>query len=497
MKAAIRLHGILLFCGLFFNALGSFVGINIGTDVTNLPSAANIVAILKAQQITHVRLFNADAHMLNALSNTGIEVMVSVTNEELLGIGRSPSTAAAWINQHIAAYVPATNITAIAVGSEVITSIPNIAPVLAPAMNYLYKALVAANMNYLIKVSTPHSMGVIPRPFPPSSASFNTSWNSIMYQILQFLRNTNSFYMLNAYPYYEYVKSNGIFPLEYALFEPLSTAKQIVDPNTLFHYNSMFDALVDATYNSIAALNFSGIPIVVTETGWPWSGGASEPDATTENAETYNNNLITRVLNDTGPPSQLSIPIHTYIYELFDEDKRPGLVSERNWGVLFTNGTAVYDLKLHASETIDANSSNVFCVAKPGADDQSLQNGLNWACGRAGQANCSAIQPGQPCYIPNTYHNHASYAYNDYYQKMHSSGGTCDFEGTATTTTIDPSYGSCKFTGSSSSTTRGLFPSPALGPIGPSSGGSRNIVHFSMVVTFIVLLEFNVKHFVA
>lgn len=363
--------------------------------------------------------------------------MVGVTNEELLEIGKSPSAAASWINKNIAAYISTTNITALAVGSEVLTFIPNNAPALVPAMNYLYKALVASNLNYLVKVSTPHSLGLIPHPFPPSTATFNSTWNSTLYQILQFLKNTNSVFMLNAYPYNEYVKSNGIFPLEYALFEPLSSVNQIVDPNTLFHYTSMFDALVDAAYSSIADLNFSGIPIIVTETGWPWLGGANESDASVHNAETYNNNLIKRVLNDSGPPSQPTVPITTYIYELFNEDKRHGSITERNWGVLFTNGTAVYDLEL-SSGSLDANSSTVFCVAKPGADERGLQNGLNWACG-PGQANCTATQQGQPCYTPNTYQNHASYAYNDYYQKKRSSGGTCDFDGTATITSVDPS----------------------------------------------------------
>ncbi|KAK6162947.1 hypothetical protein DH2020_002788 [Rehmannia glutinosa] len=464
-----------------FNLGAAFVGINIGTDVSNLPSAVDIVAILRAQQITHVRLFDTDARMLNALSNTGIEVMVSVTNEEVLGIGESPSTAAAWINKNVVAFVPSTNITAVAVGSEVLTSIPHAAPILVPAMSNLYKALVASNLNYQVKVSTPHSMDIIPRPFPPSTAAFNTTFNSTIFQILQFLKNTKSFYMLNAYPYYEYVKSNGIFPLEYALFQPLSSVKQIVDPNTLFHYNSMFDALVDATYNSIAGLNFSGIPIVVTETGWPSFGGPNEPDATPQNAETYNNNLIRRVSNDSGPPSQPTVPINTYIYELFNEDKRPGPISERNWGVLFTNGTSVYDLSLSDSDILGANSSTVFCIARQGADESSLRDGINWACGQ-GQANCAAIQQGQPCFVPDTLQNHASYAYNDYYQRMRSSGGTCDFGGSATLTNVDPSYGSCRFTGSSNST-GGLFPPPALGPVGPSSGSSRTVVlHFGTIV---------------
>ncbi|KAM7523152.1 hypothetical protein LguiA_013054 [Lonicera macranthoides] len=464
--------GLLTFL-MLSNTVGAFIGINIGTDVTNIPAATEVVAILKAHQITHVRLFDADSHMLSALSNSGIEVMVSVNNEEVLGIGESPSAAASWINKNVAAYLPSTNITAISVGSEVLTSIPNVAPVLVPALNYLHKALVASNLNYKVKVSTPQSIDLIPKPFPPSTASFNSSWNSTIYGILQFLKNTDSYFMLNAYPYYGYVNNDGIFPIDYALFQPLTSVKQIVDPNTLFHYNSMFDAMVDAAYNSIDAFKFSDIPIVVTETGWPWFGGSNEPDATIDNAETFNNNLIRRVLNNSGPPSKPSIPINTYIYELFNEDKRPGPVSERNWGVFFANGSAVYSLTFGTSDRITVNSSGNFCIARRGADNSKLQDGLNWACGQ-GQANCTAIQSGQSCYFPDTIQNHASYAYNDYYQRMQSAGGTCDFDGTAMTTNTDPSYGSCIFTGSSNSSTGGggLFPPPAFGPatlIGKSS----------------------------
>lgn len=495
MMPVICLGSLLIFTGMMFSsAAGAFVGINIGTAVSTMPPASEVVAILKSKQITHVRLFDADSHMLSALSGTGIEVMVSVTNQEVLGIGQSPSTAATWVNRNVAAYLPLTNITAIAVGSEVLTTIPNVAPVLVPAMNYLHKALVAANLNYRVKVSTPQSMDIISNPpFPPSTASFNTTWNSTIFQLLQFLRNTNSYYMLNAYPYNGYINGNGIFPIDYALFQPLSSVKEIVDPNTLFHYNSMFDAMVDATYNSMAAFNFSGIPIVVTESGWPWLGGPNEPDATAENAEIFNNNLISRVLNGSGPPSQPAIPVNTYIYELFNEDNRPGPVSKRNWGLFFTNGTSIYSLRLSTSARISGNST-VFCVAMQGANTTALQNGLNYACGQGG-ANCSAIQPGQPCYDPNTLQNHASFAYNDYYQETQSVGGTCDFDGTATTTNIDPSYGSCIFTGSNSSSSTVFPPTNAFGPItspGVDSGSASGLQIPGILPMFIatILLEY-------
>ncbi|XP_076918272.1 glucan endo-1,3-beta-glucosidase 4-like isoform X2 [Bidens hawaiensis] len=487
MKLEMLFGYLLLMFGSCSIALGAYVGINIGTDLLNLPSPEQVVAILRSHQITNVRLFDADNHLLSALSDTEIEVMVSVTNEEVLRIGQSPAAAAAWINKNIAAFVPSTNITAIAVGSEVLSTIPHAGPVLVPAMKNLHKSLVSSNLNSQVKVSTPFSMDLIPKPFPPSDSTFNSSWDSIISEVLQFLKSTNSFFMLNAYPYYGYVQSNGIFPIEYALFQALPPVKQIVDPNTLFHYDSMLDSMVDATYNSISALNISVIPIVVTETGWPWAGGASERDATLENAETFNNNLIKRVLNGSGPPSQPAIPMNTFIYELFNEDKKPGPLSEQSYGVYFSNGSSVYTFSLGASDQVAVNGSGGFCVAKKGADTGSLQDGLNWACG-PGQANCSAIQSGQPCYMPDTIENHASFAYNDYYQKMRSVGGTCDFGGTAVLTTDDPSNGSCIFTGSTNSSIGGTV-TPALGPDGPPGNASPGqLPHISVLLLAVVVL---------
>ncbi|XP_065000135.1 glucan endo-1,3-beta-glucosidase 4-like isoform X3 [Musa acuminata AAA Group] len=89
------------------------------------------------------------------------------------------------------------------------------------------------------------------------------------------------------------------------------------------------------------------------------------------------------------------------------------------------------------ADTMNA-SGLVFCVANPSADANALRNGLDWACGPGG-ANCTAIQPGQPCYEPNNLTALASYAYNDYYQRTRASGGSCSFNNTAMTTTSDPS----------------------------------------------------------
>ncbi|CAN6205866.1 unnamed protein product [Urochloa humidicola] len=61
---------VMLLMLMVFDVSGAFVGITIGNDMSNLPSATDIVAILKAKKIQHVRLIDADHQMLTALANT-------------------------------------------------------------------------------------------------------------------------------------------------------------------------------------------------------------------------------------------------------------------------------------------------------------------------------------------------------------------------------------------------------------------------------------------
>jgi len=75
--------------------------------------------------VNHVLLFDADRAMLTALRKTGIDVVVTVPNNQLLGIGQSNSTAASWVNRNVAAYFPDTNIKGICAGNKVLTTVPN------------------------------------------------------------------------------------------------------------------------------------------------------------------------------------------------------------------------------------------------------------------------------------------------------------------------------------------------------------------------------------
>ncbi|RZB50585.1 glucan endo-1,3-beta-glucosidase 2-like isoform X1 [Glycine soja] len=466
-------HFLLLLFAVYVAAIDEepFIGVNIGRDLSDMPHPTQVVALLKAQQIRHVRLYDADQAMLIALANTRIQVAVSVPNQEILAIGQSNTTAAKWVSHNVIANYPATNITTICVGSDVLTTLPYAAKVLVSALKFIHSALVASNLDHQIKVSTPLSSSMILDSFPPSQAFFNRSLNPVLVPMLDFLQTTGSYLMLNIYPYYDYMQSNGVIPLDYALFKPLPPNKEAIDSNSLLHYSNVFDAAVDAAYVAMAFLNYTNIRVVVTETGWPSKGDSNEPDATVENANTYNSNLIKHVLNITGTPKHPGIGVSTYIYELYNEDAKAGPLSEKNWGLFDANGKPVYVLHLTESGGVLANdtTNQTYCVAKDGADPKMLQAGIDWACG-PGKVDCSPLLQGQPCYEPDNVVAHANYAFDTYYHQMGKSPQSCDFNGMATISTTNPSHGSCVFPGSLGN--NGTFPNVTLSSMNSTNSDS-------------------------
>ncbi|XP_007048862.2 PREDICTED: PLASMODESMATA CALLOSE-BINDING PROTEIN 2 [Theobroma cacao] len=99
--------------------------------------------------------------------------------------------------------------------------------------------------------------------------------------------------------------------------------------------------------------------------------------------------------------------------------------------------------------TSPVSSGGSWCVASQSASKTALQVALDYACGYGG-ADCAAIQTGGGCYNPNTVRDHASYAFNSYYQK-NPVPSSCNFGGTAVTTSTDPSGGTCQYQSTSTS----------------------------------------------
>ncbi|KAH6795874.1 hypothetical protein C2S51_036860 [Perilla frutescens var. frutescens] len=84
-----------------------------------------------------------------------------------------------------------------------------------------------------------------------------------------------------------------------------------------------------------------------------------------------------------------------------------------------------------------------YCIADEQCTEDVLINAMSWACSNG--ADCSAIQADQTCFLPNTTKDHASYAFNSYYQHTKHNGGTCYFSAAAVLTAANPSHDQCRF----------------------------------------------------
>ncbi|AQK92438.1 PLASMODESMATA CALLOSE-BINDING PROTEIN 2 isoform X2 [Zea mays] len=127
-----------------------------------------------------------------------------------------------------------------------------------------------------------------------------------------------------------------------------------------------------------------------------------------------------------------------------------------------------------ATTTQSPATGGSWCVASPSASATALRVALDYACGQGG-ADCSAIQQGGSCFSPDTVRDHASYAFNSYYQK-NPVQTSCDFGGTAALTTADPSTSTCQYPSTSTgasvlNTSTPLTPTNGSPP-GPGYGSS-------------------------
>nr|XP_010924450.1 glucan endo-1,3-beta-glucosidase 13 [Elaeis guineensis] len=473
---------LLLFAGL---CRGSKIGVCYGRNADDLPTPDKVAQLVKLQQIKYVRIYDSNIQVIKAFANIGVELMVGVPNSDLLAFSQYQSNVDTWLNNSILPYYPATMITYITVGAEITESPVNVSSLVVPAMTNVHTALKKAGLHKRIKVSSTHSLGVLSRSFPPSAGAFNSSYAFFLKPMLEFLVENQSPFMVDLYPYYAYRDSPSNVSLNYALFS--SSSSDVIDPNTGLVYSNMFDAQLDAIFFALMALNFRTLKVMVTESGWPNKGSAKETAATPDNAQTYNTNLIRHVINDTGTPAKPGEEIDVYIFSLFNENRKPGLESERNWGLFYPDQTSIYSLDLTGRGNVDVitganitSSNGTWCVASSNASELDLQNALDWACG-PGNVDCSAIQPSQPCYQPDTLLSHASYAFNSYYQQNGATDVACSFGGTGVKITKDPSYDKCVYA-TSGKLSSGNSTAPAV-----SSSAYGNILKELMAVLLFML----------
>ncbi|TKY75389.1 Glucan endo-1,3-beta-glucosidase 7 [Spatholobus suberectus] len=434
----------------------SFVGVNYGQVADNLPPPDATAKLLQSTTIEKIRLYGADPGIIKALANSGVGIVIGAGNGDIPSLAGDPNTATQWVNANVLPYYPASNITLITVGNEILTlADQGLVSQLVPAMRNVQNALNAASLGGKIKVSTVHSMAVLTQSDPPSSGLFNPALQDTLKQLLAVSKDNKSPFTINPYPFFAYQSDPRPETLAFCLFQPNSGR---VDSGNGKLYTNMFDAQVDAVHSALSAMGFQDVEIVVAETGWPSRGDSNEEGPSVENAKAYNGNLITHLRSLVGTPLMPGKSVDTYVFALYDEDLKPGPGSERAFGLFKTDLSMAYDVGLaKSSQQIPSTSPTTpvtpapntagWCVPKAGVSDAQLQANIDYACSQG--IDCGPIQPGGACFEPNTIASHAAFAMNLYYQTSGRNQWNCDFSQTATLTSQNPSYNACIYAGGS------------------------------------------------
>ncbi|RCV45640.1 hypothetical protein SETIT_9G470500v2 [Setaria italica] len=324
----------------------SLVGINYGRVGNNLPPPQSVLPLLEGLGIGRVRMYDADPAVLRAFARTGVELVVGVPDECLAAVA-DPGGAARWLKENLVPFLPDTKIAVLTVGNEVLTgsNSSSLSRVLLPAMQSLHGAVGALDLDKQITVTTAHNLGVLGTSYPPSAGAFRKDLLPYLCPILDYHARTGSPFLVNAYPYFAYSGDPKGVQLDYALLEPGYPG--VPDPNSRLHYPNLLVAQVDAVYHAIATANAAASRVVevrVSETGWPSAGAANETGATPQNAARYNSNAMRLVAEGKGTPLKPGVPLRAYVFALFNENLKPGLASERYYGLFKPDGTPAYEL---------------------------------------------------------------------------------------------------------------------------------------------------------
>ncbi|XP_042512476.1 glucan endo-1,3-beta-glucosidase 9 [Macadamia integrifolia] len=424
------------------------IGVNWGTSASHPLPPTKVVELLKSNNISKVRLFDADPLVLTALSGSRIDVTIGIPNSMLKSLNSSKKVAQSWVHDNVTRF--STNgggvqIEYIAVGDEPFLQSygEEFQPFVVGAVTNIQTALVEANLAAKVKVVVPCSSDAyLSESGLPSKGHFRPDLNKTMIQLLTFLSKHHSPFFANIQPFLSLHQNKNI-SLASALFE--ATAHPLIDSHKT--YKNSFDISFDTLVAALSRVGFPDLDIVVGKIGWPTDGAMN---ATSAIAQTFMQSLVDHLQSKVGTPLRpRKPPTETYIFSLLDEDQRSITNGnfERHWGVFTFDGQAKYHMNLGQVSRNLVNAHNVeylsakWCVVD---NNKNLSNVTAIAQDACSVADCTALSPGGSCFNI-SWPGNVSYIFNSYYQQRDQKSDSCDFGGMGLITTVDPSVDNCRF----------------------------------------------------
>ncbi|XP_047972731.1 glucan endo-1,3-beta-glucosidase 8-like [Salvia hispanica] len=424
------------------------LGVNWGNQASQNLHPRNIVQMLQDNNITKIKLFDADAWVVKHFAGTGIEVMLGIPNLHLASLADRYNHAKAWVKANLTRHIHqgGVDIKYVAVGNEPFLSAYNGSNLqtIFPALWNIQKAINEVGLGNKIKATIPQNADVYDSGTKgPSAGDFRADIRVTMKQIVQFLRDNNAPFVVNIYPFLS-LSLNPDFPIEFAFF---SGGAQPVQDGSIT-YNNVLDANLDTLVSALKKAGCGSVPIIVGEIGWPTDG---DKYASVELAKKFYDGFFNKIATTKGTPLYKNY-IEYYLFGLTDENLKsiaPGDF-ERHWGIFRYDGQPKFAVDFLGRNTnkMPVAAKNVkylekkWCVyVSNGETTDELSANMDYACTNG---DCTALKYSSPCSkLSNS--SKVSYAFNMFFQMMYQDVESCDFGGLAKIVTKNATVGNCLF----------------------------------------------------
>nr|XP_016471952.1 PREDICTED: glucan endo-1,3-beta-glucosidase 12-like [Nicotiana tabacum] len=370
-----------------------------------------------------VGLSDSNLVQLQSFPNTGISIAVSLPIEDLKNVYTSVVEAEKWLRTNVLAQYPATNITTILVGHTLLCNEEqkNKVSLILPSVKNIYYSLTRWGLHTEIKVSTSFSSNCLDQ----DSGFYNVQKaDEYIKPLLHFFQQVNAPYVVSS-------TRDLDEKIETLVNNHLESIKKLGN----FSQNKIF--LISENLKQTRPLSRK-LSVLDSKYTIPKRPTPLAPNHDFSSPAFAANSPLPPLIGTISPPP-LSLPFAPEMPPVFNP------ISPFNGPHLPpcipSHGGGAHEA---APPTTGVHSNGLWCVAKPSVPPETLQEALDYACGEGG-ADCEAISPTGNCYSPDTVVAHASYAFNSYWQRTKSNGGTCGFGGTAMLINSDPSYLHCRF----------------------------------------------------